>query len=339
MKATKTKSGKWRVLAYKKVDGKSVRKSFTADTRAQATLRATLWAKAEKYSNGCETPLREAVAAYIDAKEKVLSPSTIRAYRMYLNSIPWETPINELTSEKVQKMINTLSVEKSPKTVKNVFSLMNAAVNFMEPGTKWHVTLPKAQIRQSTIPTDEIVVEMLRKASPELRKAIILGALGGLRRGEICGLTYGDIIREHNIIHVHSDIVRDSSNHYVRKDRPKNDTSDRYVEMSPEAIRELGEGSESDPVVPLVPHSITTGFDRLRASLGVSVRFHDLRHYSASIMHALGVPDVYIMARHGWKTDSTLKKVYREVLEDKKNPFTEKTNAYFSGLMETIEQN
>lgn len=38
-------------------------------------------------------------------------------------------------------------------------------------------------------------------------------------------------------------------------------------------------------------------------------RFHDLRYYSASIMHAIGVPDVYIMERGGWSSDKTLKKI------------------------------
>ena len=44
----------------------------------------------------------------------------------------------------------------------------------------------------------------------------------------------------------------------------------------------------------------------------IPFRFHDFRHYSASIMHAIGIPDQYIMARGGWKTDTVLKAVYRK---------------------------
>lgn len=117
------------------------------------------------------------------------------------------------------------------------------------------------------------------------------------------------------------------------KTDPKNATSDRYVELPEEVIEMLGNGPKSENIVKMVPHSITTGFLRLTASCGVSVRFHDLRHYSASVMHAIGVPDQYIMARHGWKTDATLKAVYREALEDKKNSFTDKTNQYMKGLL------
>ena len=45
-------------------------------------------------------------------------------------------------------------------------------------------------------------------------------------------------------------------------------------------------------------------------------RFHDLRRYSASIMHAIGDPDQYIMERGGWKSDKVLKQVYRGTLNE-----------------------
>lgn len=329
MKASKLPSGNWRVNAYR--DGK--RKSFTAKHKQDAILMAAAWKNEKDPRIPHHGDLIDAVEAYIDAKEAVLSPSTIRAYRMYARSITWDIPLGEITSEEMQQVVNELARTKSPKTVKNIHSLMKAAVSFADPTITWKVTLPKGRIRQSTIPTDEVVKELIRKANPDLRKAILLGAMGGLRRGEICGLTYGDIIRSHNMVHIHCDVVRNIENEYVRKEIPKNATSDRYVELPEEVIEMLGNGPQSDVIVKMVPHSITTGFMRLTASCGVSVRFHDLRHYSASVMHAIGVPDQYIMARHGWKSDTTLKAVYRETLEDKKNSFTDKTNQYMKTLL------
>ena len=68
-----------------------------------------------------------------------------------------------------------------------------------------------------------------------------------------------------------------------------------------------------------------------RTKLGIErFRFHDLRHYSASIMHAIGIPDQYIMERGGWATDATLKKVYRHALQDKNQEMINKANDYFS---------
>ena len=63
------------------------------------------------------------------------------------------------------------------------------------------------------------------------------------------------------------------------------------------------------------------------------MRFHDLRHYQASILHALGVPDAYIMQRGGWKTDSTLKRVYRHAMRDKQSEFDQIATDYFSTLI------
>ena len=64
-----------------------------------------------------------------------------------------------------------------------------------------------------------------------------------------------------------------------------------------------------------------------------SFRFHDLRHYSASIMHAIGVPDVYIMERGGWKSDHVMKRIYRNSIDDEKRRQTKLINGYFSGLV------
>ena len=61
-------------------------------------------------------------------------------------------------------------------------------------------------------------------------------------------------------------------------------------------------------------------------------RFHDLRHYSASIMHAIGIPDQYIMRRGGWGSDTVLKAIYRNTLDDYQQKFADQTNAYFENM-------
>ena len=47
-------------------------------------------------------------------------------------------------------------------------------------------------------------------------------------------------------------------------------------------------------------------------------------------MHAIGVPDQYIMERHGWSSDGVLKDVYRNTLSDKAKEFTDLTNDYLA---------
>lgn len=78
-------------------------------------------------------------------------------------------------------------------------------------------------------------------------------------------------------------------------------------------------------VTSLSPDNITDKFRRVLKKAGLHhFRFHNLRHYSASIQHALGVHDVYIMKRDGWETNGVLKKVYRHAMSDHQNEISRK---------------
>lgn len=55
-----------------------------------------------------------------------------------------------------------------------------------------------------------------------------------------------------------------------------------------------------------------------------------LRHYSCSIMHALGVPDQYIMARGGWATDGVMKRVHRDTIDGQTQKFNSRIFAHFN---------
>lgn len=66
-------------------------------------------------------------------------------------------------------------------------------------------------------------------------------------------------------------------------------------------------------------------------------RLHDLRHYSASIMHATGVPDVYIMGRGGWSSDYTLKNIYRGSMDDYSKQYTNITNQHFENMQHEMQ--
>lgn len=331
MNATKTPSGKWRVLGAKLVNGKRIRKSFTASTKKQAEMMMTEWMHRPETDDVETMTVYDLLVHYISIKENVLSPSTIATYRMNIrksfDEIKDYDP-RDLTNDIIQRWINHLAIDRTPKTAKNLYGQLMTALRFEIPSIQFQITLPKREVAMPTIPGDDEIKLLLKYAEPEMRKAICLGAFGGLRRGEICGITYGDIIREHNMIHIHRTVVRNSAGEEVIKNFPKNATSDRYVELPRSVIILLGIGEPDEPVVKYKARSITSGFDRLREKTGSTLSFHALRHYSASLMHFLGCPDVVIMDRHGWKSDGTMKRIYRNVLEDKKNDYVDKVNDY-----------
>lgn len=155
-------------------------------------------------------------------------------------------------------------------------------------------------------------------------KAVYLSAFGTLRRSEICALTGEDI--EGNVIHVHSALVVDDSANWIEK-TTKTASSDRYIPMPEFVINLL---PKSGLVVSINPTIITKRFASILKKLEIPhFRFHDLRHYSASIMHAIGIPDQYIMQRGGWSSDNVLKAVYRNTMDDYTKKFSDQINNYF----------
>ncbi len=321
-------SGRYRMRVYDARTGK--RKSITADSRREVKRLAAEFTYMQKRPL-TDMSVKEAIDSYISNREAVLSPSTLRSYLSmagYHYKEIGHIPVSLLSSEDVQRYINNLAKSSSPKTVRNVKGLLVAALRAVAPDKAINITLPQKTPVQMHVPTDEEVIRLFSSAKGDLKVAIMLASTGTLRRGEICSLTYEDIAG--NIIHVHTDMVKGPDG-WIIKEVPKTSASDRYVEYPPEVIAALGSGTGR--ILKIMPHSLTTSFINLRNRCEVNCRFHDLRHYAASIMHALGVPDQYIMQRGGWSSDATLKSVYRNVLEDKKNEFTELTNDYMGKLL------
>ena len=140
----------------------------------------------------------------------------------------------------------------------------------------------------------------------------MLAAFGPMRRGEICALDSECI--SGNTVHVMKNMVLDSSRSWMIKS-PKFYSGDRYIEFPDFVTNLLPE--KSGRITTLTPDALTCRFHRLVKRSGVhSFRFHDLRHYCASILHAIGIPDAYIMQRGGWQNDGVLKEVYRHTMDD-----------------------
>ena len=218
---------------------------------------------------------------------------------------------------------------KDPKSVRNALGVVNSSVAMFYSGKRFKVTLPQKDVMEYHIPDDKDVRRLIDAASGDLRKAICLSAFGSLRRSEICGLRYADIIRDMNAIFVHAARVKQDHVGWIYKEYPKNSSSVRQIIYPKEIIAVLGTGDPDEYVIQRTPATITNQFYKLARGMGLLCRLHDMRHYAASLMHALGVPDQYIIERCGWKTDHTLKAIYRNTLRDKNHQFTKLTNQYF----------
>ena len=108
--AKKTSNGKWRVQVAKMIDGKLVKKSITAETKAEAEYLAEQWKNnVKEIYNPVNLTFSQAIDKYIDSKSNILSPSTIRNYRtIQKNAIKLinDIKIKNINREIVQKQIN-----------------------------------------------------------------------------------------------------------------------------------------------------------------------------------------------------------------------------------------
>ena len=110
-------------------------------------------------------------------------------------------------------------------------------------------------------------------------------------------------------------------------------SSVRFVPLPESVMKMIGTGDPDELIYKQRPTTTNHNFARLRDKLGLKCRFHDLRHYSASILHAIGVPDQYIMERGGWRSDNVLKAVYRNTLSEQSVKFARISNEHFGTLL------
>ena len=336
--AKKLPSGAFNVRVYSYTDrhGKKIYESFTASTKKEAELKAAEWSNKKTARVLSDLTVSDALKGYIDAKRGVLSPSTIRGYdRMYRNNYEpiLSKRIKKITTEELQIFVSDLAGSMSPKTVSNVYGLLSSALNFYMPDAIYRVSLPRKMKKKDTSPSGEDVQRLFKAASPELKKCIALSAYASCRRGEIAALTFSDL--QGDVLSISKDIIQGDDNKWILKPIPKSDASIRKTPLPDKVIELLGTGEPDERIVKYAnPGSITECFTKLRNRLGINIRFHDLRHFYASIGAVLGIPDNYLSDFGGWRRGSSvMKEVYQNNIIQMSELYAHKMKKYFDGLL------
>lgn len=190
------------------------------------------------------------------------------------------------------------------------------------------ITVPQLTIPDLYTPSDNDVKTLLEYVKGTyLETAICLAAFGPMRRGEICALTRADI--ENCNVNVSKSLVKGPDGNWHIKP-PKTIAGYRTIEFPQFVIDIALENSFDERLVPWTPDSITKRFID-------AVNFHDLRHYGASILHAIGIPDQYIIERGGWSTDNVMKIIYRSAITEESKKMSLKINDYFDTMQHEIQ--
>lgn len=154
---------------------------------------------------------------------------------------------------------------------------------------------------------------------------ILVAAYTGLRRSELFGLRWKDIDFKSKCIHVQRALVR-VGNDFITKDRLKTDSSKRVLSVGDTVLSVLEEYKASKKIISadrgifegeMNPSNCSKRFNYWVKKAGVTgIRFHDLRHYNASVMLKAGISDKVAAGRLGHAQVATTRQIYQHVFEE-----------------------
>lgn len=338
-KAKKLPSGSWSVNQFIGMDqnGKRIYKRFTATTKREAEYLAAEYVAKKKRPVGRMT-VGEAIDRYIESKDGVLSPTTVNEYRKmrknYLQSL-MTVQIDKLTREQVQIAVNEQSKTHSAKTCINAHGLLSAALSMHNPDLVLRTTLPrKVKKLKRDLPTSEDVMRVMYGHSAEL--PVLLALCLCLRVSEVRGIRKSAV--QGNTLLIERVIVTVNGDH-IEKELAKTDES-RRIEVLPDFLRDMILAQPGEYATTLTGQAIYKQFTRRMEKAGFpNVRFHDLRHISASDMHAQGIPDRVAAERGGWAGTQTMRQVYQHSFGSDRQAADRMMIDYYTRIRENATQN
>lgn len=309
-----------------------------------------------------KTTLNELIDHFLSYKSHELAPNTMRDYKnillKHVAPILGDMQVNKIKAIHLQKYytikLNTLSansVNKHHRVLKKLFrTAMQLELITVNPADI--VEAPKTEKKNvgQALTVEELHQLIDYAEGSMLEIPIMLAALCGLRRGEICALKWSDINFDKGTLTVSKSMCRLESNEWVLK-LPKSDTSAREIQIPSIVIKSLKKRristlenklkycncySDDDFVVCnelgefYNPDCISHSFSLALEHAGIRhVRFHDLRHTNATIMLQQGVPMKVASERLGHSTINITADLYTHVSRDLDKDASERINQIF----------
>lgn len=335
--AKKLPSGSWRALVYtgKDANGKRQYKSFTAPTRKEAEFLAAEYVAKKKRPAPTMT-VGEAITRYIDSKDGILSPTTIGEYRRirknYLQTL-MSIRLDRLTQEDVQRAVNADAKEHSAKTVINAHGLLASALKMHDPDFALRTSLPRrVKPLKRDLPTAEDVMRVMYGKPAEL--PVLLALCMCLRMSEVRGIRKSAVQGDELLI---ERVIVTVNGEHIEKELAKTDQT-RRVEKLPPFLRDMILAAPTEYATELTGQAIYKQFTRCMAAAGFTgVRFHDLRHISASDMHAQGIADRVAAERGGWAGTQTMRAVYQHSFSGDRQKADQTMIDYYTKMRKSMD--
>jgi integrase len=348
------RDGVWYLRVYDRVGEKQMRRTFRG-TRRQAESELSRFV-AEVEGGNAPASGRLTVADYLDRwlahVSRSLQPGTVRSYTGRIKRLKDEIGtirLSRLTSHRVDQMYaKLLTGGMSPATIRMHHSILSSALHqavkwdFVPRAATDNATPPKVVRYRASAPDVETVRTLVARAdetNPVLSAAIMLAAVTGCRRGELCGLRWSDIDRDRRVLHVrravkmaatdNSVLVGPTKTHQDRaisldgvmlavldthRHRAEQWAAQACVDIDPDGYILTTDPSGRTPTTPDV---LTRAFVRLSARSQVECRFHDLRHFTATQLIGAGVDPSVVGGRLGHADATTTLRVYSHALAER----------------------
>jgi integrase len=336
------------------VDGKRKRKVIYGKTRKEVAEKLKVVLRDQQQGLPVATD-RQTLGQFLERwlEEKVRTKNRPKTYHTYsqiirLHVLPTigRVPLAKLAPQDLDRLFNRKLAEGlSPRTVHHVRAILRTALG---QALKWgsvgrNVAVltepPQVQPYAATALTPQQAQALLDAAKNHRLESLYHVALWmGLREGEVLGLRWQDIDFEARTLRVAVTVQAIGGKLVIGT--PKTVKSNRTLPLPPALIaslrahhlrqlqeRLLGRTSWQDhdlvfPSIkgtPISPRNLVRDFKKLLMRAGLpDIRFHDLRHTSASLLADQGVPVRVAMEILGHSDIRTTQNIYTHVLDDAK---------------------
>ena len=309
----------------------------------------------KRYSKNVAEWLEEWLNLYLPNVEETTRVGYKTKIRCYINPAIGDIQIRSLRAEHVQKMVNDmLSRGLSPKNIRDTFNNINAAMKkavvlrLIPFNPCEGVVLPKVKKYKAKVYNAQMIHTLLGVSkSTDMYLTVLLGALLGLRRGEMLALRWDDIDFKTQTVHIRNNMVNGENGCIIKA--PKSEAGIRDLKAGEEVMAELrkarkqylddmfayGGGFQNlnfvirqEDGAPLLPDSMTRKWARFLKDKGLPhIRLHDLRHSNATALIQAGVNPRVVQQRLGQSDVNITLNTYTHVLPEMDIDAAEKLDA------------
>lgn len=354
--------------------GKQIQRSFTGKT--QKEVREKMQAAAVEVNQGTYTaPSKLTVGQWLDIWQRdylgSVKPKTVLNYsqniKNHIRPAMGAIKLDALDTPTIQKLYNSLSAEKdgkpglSPKTVKNVHGVLHKAlqqavkVGYIRFNPADACELPRMEKKEIKPLDDAAIAAFLQAIRGHRFEAVYLTMLfTGMRRGEVCGLTWDCVDLERGTILINKQLqnVAGKPGEFVlvstknSKGRTitaaasvvevlkKHRTQQRLDQLRAGPMwQETGFVFCNEIGERLSPNTVYHNYKRLVASIGIpEARLHDLRHSYAVAALRAGDDIKTVQGNLGHHAAAFTLDVYGHVTEEMKKASADRMEQYIKGV-------